>query len=94
MINVNYASGNTIIDDIDLNDFIRVLKEFYNTEDLEYIKLQLKQDLKSVDRIKEFLEYSNFEFEEMLINLSQIYSDLFGKRMVKVLRAIKDNFIK
>ena len=56
---------------------IKRLKSFYDTNDMEVIKIKLRKDLKTVKGIKKILDHTQYDIEEIIFHLAKLYDNLF-----------------
>jgi hypothetical protein len=87
--------ANEIINSIDRNNLLKKLFVYYNIEGcpsnlnkiderMEKIKILLKKDLRNKDKTQKLLDFSKYEFVELITHLSNLYDKtLFNKSLIK-----------
>jgi hypothetical protein len=81
---INATDPGDIIDRIDL---LARLQQYYGTEELEKIRLSLKQDLKNAIKIRKLLLYTGFAIEDFIVHSQFIFTNLFNSVLIRKLKA-------
>ena len=87
----SFYKPDNIINTVDREALIRFLNEYYETKDIEIIKLKLKKDLRNKDKIDKLVLNSQYEFKELIKHFAVIFDgSLFNKSLIKKIRSELD----
>lgn len=79
---------------VDLFNFSTLIMEYYESKDMEYIRLELKKDFKNIDKIIDIMNFTKYEFDDLVINITKLYDKFFSASNIRTLRTMKDELSK